>query len=325
MKAVVYYEFGSADVLRVEEVERPAPAHGEVLIAVRAASVNPLDWRLMSGLTPVLRAAFRMRRPTPANPGRPGRDVAGRVEEIGAGVTRFKPGDEVFGWCQGALAEYACAAESALVAKPASVTFEQAGSVAIAALTALQGLRDVGRLRSGQSVLVNGAAGGVGTFAVQIAKALGAHVTGVCSTGNVEMVRSIGADRVIDYTRADVTRIGDRFDVILDNVGNLSLASCRRLLAPGGRCAIAGAPKQVQVFLARALAAPVVSLFGSRKIGAFMAKLDREDLAALSDLMAAGKVTPVIDRCVPLAEARDAVRHAEAGHARGKVVITVGA
>ena len=323
MRAIVYHDFGSPDVLKYEEIEKPTPGDNEVLLKVRAASVNPLDWRLMRGAPHVLRVLFGLRKPSITHPGQPGRDVAGQVEAVGRRVTQFKPGDEVFGWCLGAFAEYACASESALIMKPDKLTFEQVASVPVAALTALQGLRDKGRIQSGQKVLINGAAGGVGTFAVQIAKSFGADVTGVCSTGNADLVRSIGADRVIDYTREDLTKGGRRYDLILDCVGNHSLLACRRVLNPKCVCVIAGAPKEVGVFLARAITAPVLSRLVSQKFVLFIAKLNKDDLTALCDLMEAGKVTPVIDRRYRLSDVPEAVRYLEEGHARGKVVITL--
>ena len=324
MKAAVYTRYGPPDVVQITDVEKPVPKDNEVLIKVRAASINPLDWRLMLGVPPIFRILFRLRKPTITEPGRLGRDVAGEIEAVGRNVSQFKPGDEVFGWCRGALAEYVCTSESALVVKPKELTFEQAASVLVAALTALQGLRDQGQIRPGQKVLINGAAGGVGTFAVQIAKAFGAEVTGVCSTRNVEMVRSLGADRVIDYTQEDFTKSGQRYDLLLDNVGNLSLAACRRVLNPKGICVIAGAPKEAAgFFVTRTLAAPVLSLFVSQRFVMFIAKLNKDDLTTLCDLMKSGKVTPVIDRRYRFSEAREAMRYLEEGHARGKVVIMV--
>ncbi len=234
MKAAVYTRYGPPDVVQITEVEKPVPKEDEVLLQVRAASVNPLDWRLMRGVPPIFRMLFRLRAPSSTQPGRLGRDVAGRVESVGRKVTQFKAGDEVFGVCPGAFAEYASASEAKLAMKPAIVTFEQAASVPVAGLTTLQGLRDKGHIQPGQKVLINGAAGGVGTFAVQIAKSFGAEVTGVCSTRNVDMVRSTGADRVMDYTREDFTKSGQRYDLILDCVGNHSLAACRRALSPKG-------------------------------------------------------------------------------------------
>jgi NADPH:quinone reductase-like Zn-dependent oxidoreductase len=323
MKAIVYYNYGSPDVLKCEDIEKPATGDNEVLIKVCAASVNPLDWRLMRGTPRIIRILARLRKPTTKKPMRPGVDVAGQIEAVGRNVTRFKPGDAVFGTCRGAFAEYVCAPESALVTKPDNVTFEQAASVPVAALTALQGLRDKGHIQPGQKVLINGAAGGVGTFAVQVAKSFGADVTGVCSTRNVDMVRSIGADRVIDYTGEDLTRSGQRYDLLLDNVGNLSLSACRRLLSPNGRCVIAGAPKNVAIFFVRAIAGLVLSRFVSQKFVVFVAKINQEDLTFLGELMASGKVTPVIDRRYELSESPQAVRYLEEGHARGKVVISL--
>jgi NADPH:quinone reductase-like Zn-dependent oxidoreductase len=323
MKAAVYYGYGSPDVLQVGEIEKPTPADDEVLIKVRAAAANPADWRLMRGIPYILRVLFRVPKPSHTRPGRPGIDVAGQVEAVGKNVTRFKPGDEVFGACRGAFAEYACAPESKLATKPPNVTFEQAASVAVAALTALQGLRDKGHLQRGQKVLINGASGGVGTFAVQIAKAFGADVTGVCSTRNVAMVRSIGADQVIDYTQEDFTTSGQRYHLILDNVGNHRLSACRRILDPKGTFVIAGGPKNGAVVLMRALRALAVSRFVSQTMLFFIARINATDLTAVAELMTAGKVTPVIDRCYSLSEVPEAMRYLEEGHAQGKVVISM--
>jgi NADPH:quinone reductase-like Zn-dependent oxidoreductase len=321
MKAILYHSYGPPDVLKLEEVERPTPADYEVLIKVRAAAVNPLDWRLMKGKPYGGRIMLGLFRPKDT---RPGRDVAGTVEAVGGNVTRFKPGDEVFGVCRGAFAEFACAPESKLVVKPEGVTFEQAASVPVAGLTALQGLRDKGRIRAGQKVLINGAAGGVGTFAVQIAKSFGADVTGVCGTRNVEMVRSIGADAVVDYTREDFTEGAARFDLILDCVGHPSLSACRRVLTPEGVCAIAGAPHDISSTLGLVyymLKPVVLSRFVGQSFAPFMANINAEDLAVMCGLILSGKVTPVIDRRYHLGETPEAVRHVEEGHARGKVVI----
>jgi NADPH:quinone reductase-like Zn-dependent oxidoreductase len=255
---------------------------------------------------------------------RPGVDVAGQVEAVGRNVTRFRPGDEVFGSCRGAFAEYACTSDSSLVTKPSNVTFEQAAAVPVAAYTALQALRDKGHLRAGQKVLINGASGGVGTFAVQIAKAFGADVTGVCSTRNVDMVRSIGADQVVDYTQEDFTRSGRRYDLILDTVGNHSLLACRRILTPTGTYLMVGGPWRGWIdLLARLISVPVLSWFASRKLRMVLAKRSKEDLAIMRDLMEGGKVTPVVDRRYRLSEVPEAIRYLEEGHARGKVVITV--
>ncbi len=313
MKAIVHYNYGSPDVLRYDEIEKPACADNQVLIKVCAASVNPLDFASLSAVPYLFRVAFGLHKPTVAQPGRPGVDVAGQVEAVGRDVTQFKPGDKVFGVCiddpqasgtkvwvhrQGAFAEYVCAPESILVMKPENVTFEQAASVPVAALTALQGLRDKGQIRRGQSVLVNGAAGGVGTFAVQIAKSFGAEVTGVCRTANVDMVRSIGADHVIDYTREDFTKRGQRYDLILDCVGNHSLSDSRRVLNPKGICVMVGdlTGRGMIGLLARLAAALVLSRFVGKKLVTFLARPNREDLTVMHELMKAGKVRPVIDK-----------------------------
>jgi len=323
MKAIVYHDYGSPDVLKCEEIDKPTPGDSEVLIRVRAASVNPADWHYMRGTPYFVRLQAGLRRPKAT---RLGVDVAGQVETVGRNVTQLKPGDGVFGACRGAFAEYACAAESALVMKPDNVTFEQAASVPIAAVTALQGLRDKGRIQPGQKVLINGAAGGVGTFAVQIAKSFGAEVTGVCSTRNVDRVRSIGADQVIDYTQEDFTKTGQRYDIILDAVGNHSLLACRRALNPKGIYVAVGGPSGPWMIgpLARAITAPVLSRLVSQNLVMLLARLSKEgDLAILRDLMAAGKLIPVIDRTYPLSEVPEAIRYLEEGHARGKVVITL--
>ena len=327
MKAIVYREYGSADVLRYEEIEKPVPKDNEVLIKVRAASVNPLDWRFMKGEPRLLRLFSGLGKPKKL--GRPGVDVAGEIEAVGSTVTQFTPGDKVFGSCDGAFAEYACAAASKLVMKPDDLTFEQAASLNIAGLTALQGLRDKGKIKPGSRVLINGAAGGVGTFAVQIAKSFGAHVTGVCSTRNVEMVRSIGADEVIDYTQHDFTtsdlNSNQRYDLILECVGNHSFSACKRVLSPDGRFVGVGAPHEVSMMalLVPLIKDPLVSVFGSQKALMFIAKSSQADLTLLGKLIASGKLKPVMERRYPLNEAAAAVRHVEEGHARGKVVITV--
>jgi NADPH:quinone reductase-like Zn-dependent oxidoreductase len=321
MKAIVYRRYGSPDVLKCEEIEKPTLADDEVLIRVRAAAVNPVD-RRFRGKPYLVRIMTGLRKPKDT---RLGVDVAGEVEAVGRNVTEFKPGDEVFGACRGAFAEYACASESKVVMKPDKVTFEQAAAVPVAALTALQGLRDKGQIRAGQKVLINGAAGGVGTFAVQISKSFGADVTGVCSTRNVEMVRSIGADHVIDYTREDFTKGTERYDLILDCVVNHSLSACRRVLYPKGRYIIVGAPNSRWMIgiLAPSIKALVLSAFVSQKLVMLIARLDKEDLTIMRDLMEAGKVIPVIDRRYRLSEAPEAFRYLEERHARGKVVITL--
>lgn len=303
MKAAVYTKTKCGKVLQIRDVETPVPKDNEVLLKVRAASVNPLDWRLKSR--------------------RPGVDVAGEVVAVGKRVTQFKSRDAVFGTCRGAFAEYACTSERALVSKPENLTFEQAACSPIAGLTALQGLRDKGNLQPGQKVLINGAAGGVGTFAVQIAKSLGAEVTGVCSTRNLEMVRSLGADLVIDYTQEDFTKNGRHYDVLLDNVGNRALSAFRRVMTPGGRCVMAGAPKELWAVITRLFKALAWSPFIRQKFTFFIAKLKKDDLAALSELMKTGRATPVIDGRYQLAKTADAIAYVEQGHARGKVVVSL--
>ena len=326
MKAIVCREYGSPDVLACEEIETPTAKEGEVLVKVYAASVNPMDWHFMRGAPLMLRAAGGWSRPRDA---RVGVDLAGRVEAVGAKVTRFKPGDEVLGVGRGACAEYVCVGERKLALKPAAMTFEQAAAVPLAGITALQGMRDKGRIQPGQKVLINGAAGGVGTLAVQIAKSFGAEVTAVCSTRNVELVRSLGADHVIEYTREDFTRGGRRFDLILDNVGNHTLADCRRALTARGALVLVGGGGVSDSEgrwigpLARSLKAALLSPFVSQKLGLFVASSNQGDLVVLMDLMESGKLTPVIDRTYPLSEVPDAIRYVEQGHARGKVVITV--
>jgi NADPH:quinone reductase-like Zn-dependent oxidoreductase len=321
MKAIRYHRYGSPDVLELEEVEKPTPADDQVLIKICATSVNPFDWHFMRAEPYIGR--FMTGLGKPKDP-RLGVDVAGRVEAVGRNVTQLKPGDEVFGACRGAFAEYACTAESAVVVKPRNVTFEQAASVYIAALTALQALRDKGQVQPGQKVLINGASGGVGTFAVQIAKSFGGDVTGVCSTRNVDMVRSIGASRVIDYKQEDFTKGAERYDVILDCIGNHSLSAIRRVLKPKGIYIMVGGQvgRWIDPF-PRVIHALILSMFVSQKIVMIMAKRSQKDLTILGELMASGKMTPVIDRRYPLSEVPQAIRYLEEGHARGKVVITV--
>jgi len=322
MKAAIYTSYGGPDVVRITDVEKPVPKDNEVLIRVRAASVNPLDWRLMKGEPRLLRLFFGLRKP---RLGRPGVDVAGEVEAVGRNVAQFKPGDEVFGACRGAFAEYACSGESKVAMKPDGVTFEQAASVNVAGLTALQGLRDKGKIQPGSKILINGAAGGVGTFAVQIAKSFGAEVTGVCSTRNIDMVRSIGADEVIDYTRHDFTTSDQRYDLILDCVGNHPFSECRRVLTAKGRFVMIGAPHDMTVMglLAPMIGALWSSLFGNRKAVPFISKPSQEDLILLGGLIVTGKLEPIIDRRYNLSEVSDAMRYVEEGHARGKVLINL--
>ena len=320
MKAAVYHEYGSVDVLRYEDVPTPTPKDNEVLIKVRAASVNPLDWRLMKGEPKVVRIVAKL---LGLKTGRPGVDVAGEVEAVGKKITQFKPGDRVFGGCRGALAEYATSREKNIVMKPESVTFEQAAAVYVAGLTALQGLRDKGQIQPGSKALINGAAGGVGTFAVQIAKTFGAKVTGVCSTRNVEMVKSIGADAVIDYTKEDFTKLRTRYDVILECVGNKSLSECRRVLHPKGRTLMVGAshdPTLVSM-LGPFIKALLSSPFMTRKAIPVLGKPSQNDLNFLGELIATGKLTPVIDRVYDLNQSADALQYLEQGHARGKVIV----
>lgn len=328
MKAIVYQNSGSPDVLECRDIERPTPADDEVLIKVHAASINPLDWKLMKGGPLILSLLFGLGKPKLK---RPGVDVAGEVEAVGKSVEGLKPGDQVFGSCAGAFAEYvvskpARGMKSGLVIKPDNVTYEQAASAPVAALTALQGLRDKAGIQPGYRVLVNGAAGGVGTFAVQIAKSFGANVTGVCSTRNVDMVRSIGADQLIDYTQEDCTKSGRPYDIVLDCVGNHSFSTWRRVLNPKGIVVQVGAPSDVKLsrFLAGLIGALIQSVFVSQKMCFFIAKVNESDLITVSELMAAGKVTPVIDKRYRLSEAREAFRYMETGRARGKVIITPG-
>jgi NADPH:quinone reductase-like Zn-dependent oxidoreductase len=333
MKAIVYHRYGSLGVLEYEDVEKPTPKDDEVLIKVCAAAVNPLDGGSVKGGGRVVNGLLK-----PKITGL-GVDVAGRVEAVGRKVTQFKPGDEVFGACtsyprasaakawvsSGAFAEYACASESTLVLKPGNVTFEQAAAVPVAAFTALQGLRDKGKIRPGHAVLVNGAAGGVGTLAVQVAKSFGAEVTGVCSTRNVEMVRSIGADRVIDYTQEDFTKMEQRYDLFFDCVGNHSLSGCLRVLNPKGICVMVGemSGRGIVGLLSRIVSAMVLSRFISKKLIVFLAKPNKQDVNAIRGLMAAGKVKPVIDKSYRLSEVPEAIRYLEQKHARGKVVINL--
>ncbi len=321
MKAIIQDKYGSPEALESRDIDRPVIGDDEVLVRVHAAGLHigdcfgvrgsPLPMRMVSGL---LRPKY----------GVPGFDVAGQVEAVGSNVTRFQPGDEVFGVCKGACAEYACAAEDKLVLKPANLTFEEAAAIPTSALAALQGLRDAGRLQPGQKVLINGASGGVGTFAVQIAKSFGADVTGVCSTASVDMVRSIGADHVIDYTQEDFTRGGPRYDLIFDNVENRSLSDCRRALTPRGTLILnSGTGAHGLEMLVRLVRPLVLSLFVRQELRRFLSRPDRADLAVLNALVENGKLRPVIDNTYPLRETPAALRHIEAGHARGKVVITV--
>jgi NADPH:quinone reductase-like Zn-dependent oxidoreductase len=324
MKAVVYDEYGSSDVLDLRDVDQPVVEDNEVLVRVHAASVNPYDWHFLTGLPYFMRLQAGLLKPKGATV--LGADMAGRVEAVGDNVTRFRPGDEVFADVEtGGCAEYIAFTEELLGLKPANLTFEQAAAVPLAALTALQGLRDHGQIRSGQKVLINGASGGVGTFAVQLAASFGAEVTGVCSTRNVDMVRSIGADHIIDYTQEDFTQGAQRYDLMFDLVGNRSPSGCRRVLNPEGvYVASFGQPEHRWLGpLAQLLRMLVVSRFVSQKMVLFTAHPSREDLQFLTELIEAGKVTPVVDRTYPLSETPEAIRYLEKGHTQGKIVITV--
>jgi len=322
MKAMVSRCYGSPDVLALEDIAKPAPADDEVLVKVVAASVNPLDWHYMRGSPYLMRLGTGLGAPTDASMGV---DFAGTVAAVGSDVTRFKVGDEVFGGRSGAFAEYVTVREDRAIAlKPANMTFQQAAAVPIAGITALQALRDNGKLQPGQKVLINGASGGVGTFAVQIARSFGAEVTGVCSTRNLEMVRSIGADHVIDYTVENYTESGIEYDLIIDMVGNHSLLANRRALTPDGIFVIVGGPKGDWIApLMNPIKALVLSPFVGQEFGMMLAKMSQDDLSILGDLMQDGKVTPVIDRSYRLSEVADAIRYSEEGHARGKIIVTL--
>ena len=322
MKAIVCTQYGPPDSLQFTEVAKPTPADDEVLLKVCAASVNPLDLFQLRG-APLLRSIPGMRTPEQRILGV---DIAGRVEAVGSKVTQLKPGDEVFGvagkgFSGGGFAEYACAAENKVALKPANSSFEEVAAVPVAAITALQGLRDKGRIQPGQKVLVDGASGGVGTFAVEIAKSFGAEVTAVCSTGKVETARSIGADHLIDYTREDFTKTGQRYDLILGANVHHSIFDYMRALSPNGIYVVAGGGLG-RIFQAM-LVGPLLSRIGSKKTCFFIANINQKDLALLKELLAARKVVPVIDRCYPLSDAAEALRYLEARHARGKVVLTV--
>lgn len=321
MKAIVRTKYGSPDVLRLQEIDKPDPMDNQVLVRVHAASVNPLDWHILRGEPFLVRLmGFGLLKPKHQILGA---DMAGRVEAVGKNVIQFKAGDEVFGSSMGGFAEYACVREDKLVLKPTAMTFEQAAAVPVAGITALQALRDRGRLQLGQQVLIHGASGGVGTFAVQIAKALGAHVTGVCSERNVEMVLSIGADHVIDYTKKDFWRSGKEYDLIVDNAAFHSIRKPLRALKPTGIYVGVGGSTSPASLLLSLILNPLISKIKGRKIVSFMANVNQTDLAVLKELLEAGKVVPVIDRKYPLSDTPQAIRYVEEGHARGKVVITV--
>ena len=314
MKAIVYQKYGSPDVLALQEVDKPAVTDGHVLVRVHAASVNPIDWHFLRGTPLIVRIFAGLVKPKRKILGG---DVAGSVEAVGGDVTQLQPGDEVFGspgFDLGAFAEYLCVSEDSVVPKPANLTYEEAAAVPAAALTALQGLRDKGQVQQGHEVLINGASGGVGTFAVQIAKSFGAEVTGVCSARNLDMVRSIGADRVIDYNEEDFTKPGGRYDLILDAVGNRSLSDCKRALRANGiYVSAAGSP-------VRSL---WMSMTGGKKMVSLSVRSNQEDLSFMKELLEAKKVTPVIDRRYPLSNVAEALRYLGEGHTQGKVVITV--
>jgi NADPH:quinone reductase-like Zn-dependent oxidoreductase len=327
MKAIRYYRYGPAEVLLVEDVDMPAVGDNDVLVRVRAASVNPLDWHFMRGAPYLVRVMAGLSLPR-ASASRLGADMAGSVEAVGKNVMEFRPGDEVFGGLEdrGTLAEYiSIRHDGAVLTKPAGLTFEQAASVPVAAFTALQALRNKGRVRPGHKVLVNGASGGVGTFAVQLAKAFGAQVTGVCSTANVEMVAAIGADQVIDYTQEDFIRARRRYDVVIDIAGNRTLAETRRVLVSSGVLVGVGGPDKGRWIgpLARSARMALLSPAVSQRMVFFLARQNKADLAVLRELLEAGKIIPVIDRTYPLGEAAEAIRYLEKGHAKGKVAITV--
>jgi len=314
MKAIVYTKYGPPDFLQLNEIEKPTPKDNEILICVHAASVNPLDWTLMQGRPHISRIITGL--PNPKNT-RPGVDLAGRVEAVGRNVTQFHPGDEVYGASQGTFAEYVCTQGKALALKPTNLTFEQAAAVPVAAFTALQGLRDKGRIQSGQRVLINGASGGVGTFAVQIAKAFETEVTAVCSTRNVDLVSSLGADQVIDYTQENFTQNGQRYDLLFDSVGNYSLSACRRVLSPVGTYIMVGGP------LIHLFTGVVLSRFVRQNLIFFIATTNKADLVFMKELIEAKKVTPVIEKRYALNEVPEAIRYMGTGHARGKLVITM--
>jgi NADPH:quinone reductase-like Zn-dependent oxidoreductase len=322
MKAIVQDEYGSpGEVLELREVDRPEPGKGEVLIRARAAAVNIGDWHLMRGIPYAVRTAAGLRRPRHAVPGT---NVAGEVEAVGEGVEALEPGDEVFGWCHGAFAEYACADEDHFLPKPAGLDFEQAAAVGDSATTALNAVRDQAKVEPGQKVLVNGASGGVGTFAVQIARALGAGVTAVCSGRNAEMVGSIGADRVIDYTKEDFTEGGERYDALIDMVGGHSLAACRRVLTRRGTYVLVGKSDPGRWLGLSGLVKTLGSSpFTRRRMRAFVSIQNRDDLTTVKEMVEAGKITPVIDRVFRLDEVAEALTYQGEGHARGKSVISI--
>ncbi len=319
MKAIVYTKYGPPDVLQLKEIEKPTPQDNEILVKVHAASVNASDWHVLRGKPFLVRLmGFGLLKPKNKILGA---DIAGRVEAVGRNVKQFQPDDEVFGTIKGGFAEYVCARENALALKPANMSFEEAAAVPMAAVTALQGLRDKGQIQPGQKVLINGASGGVGTFAVQIAKSFGAEVTGVCSTRNLDMARSIGADHVIDYTQEDFTQNGQRYDLILAANGYHSISDYKRALSPRGTYVMTGG--SMAQFFQVLLLGPWISMTGSKKMGNLLAKLNQKDLVFMKELLEAGKVVPVIERRYALSQVAEALRYLEEGHAQGKVVITL--
>jgi len=323
MKAITYTKYGPPEVLQLKEVEKPVPKDHEVLVKIFAASVNPADWHMIRGEPKFARLAFGLTKPKNIIPGI---DIAGKVEAVGKNVKEFHLGDEVFGDCGWgrAFAEYICVTEERIVKKPANISFEEASTMSVAGITALQALRDKGKIQSGQKVLIVGASGGVGTFAVQIAKYFGAEVTGVCSTRNLEFVRSIGADKVIDYTKEDFTKSGKQFDLIIDNVANRSVFELKRALSPNGVCVIVGFTS-VSLMLQQMFLGPLVSMFGNKKILSLgTAKLNKKDLTILKEFLEKSIIKPVIERSYPLNEVPEAISHVEKGHTRGKVVINIG-
>jgi NADPH:quinone reductase-like Zn-dependent oxidoreductase len=321
MKAIVQDRYGSPDVLELRDIDKPVVKDDDVLVRVRAAAVNIGDWHLLRGVPYVMRAVSGLRRPRRPIPGL---DIAGQVEAVGRNAKGLRVGDEVFGWCQGAFAEFARAAENNLLPKPANVTFEQSAAVGDSAFTALAAVRDQGKVQAGQRVLINGASGGVGTFAVQIAKSFGADVTGVCSTTNVDLVRSIGADHVIDYTKEDFTRTEQRYDVMLDLIGSRSLSDCRRALTPRGAYVLVGVRDLGRWFgLARQIKALLLSPFVRQRVGVFIVRHNKRDLAVLKELVEAEKVAPVIAGRYELREVPEALRRQGEGHTRGKIVIAL--
>jgi NADPH:quinone reductase-like Zn-dependent oxidoreductase len=318
MKAIVHTKYGSPDVLELKEVEKPTPKDNEILVKVHAASINKADLYLLRGPSLVRLMGEGLLKPKRKILGT---DIAGRVEAVGKNVKQFQPGDEVFGGCRGSFAEYACAREDLLTLKPANVTFEEAAAVPLAAITAMQALRDKGHVQPRQKVLINGASGGVGSFAVQIAKSFGAEVTAVCSTGKLDMVRSTGADHVIDYTQEDFTKSGQRYDLIIAANGYHPISDYRHALSPKGICVTTGG-SMAQIFQSLLLG-PLISMIGSKKMVSLMARQNKTDLVFVKQLLEAGKIKPVIDRRYTLSEVPEAIRYLEEGHARGKVIITL--